>query len=94
MPFITILKDKSCDTFTRIGPFLVTSDEIPDPQNLKLWLKLNGKAIQNSTTAQMIFGVKHLVNCLSQFMSLLPGDVIELDVECLGEQGQKAVACA
>ena len=70
------VKGKSCDTFAPIGPFLATSEEIPDPQNLNLWLKLNGKTIQNSSTAQMIFGVKTLVSYLSQFMSLLPGDII------------------
>jgi 2-keto-4-pentenoate hydratase/2-oxohepta-3-ene-1,7-dioic acid hydratase in catechol pathway len=70
------VKGKSCDTFAPLGPYLATSDEIPDPQNLKLWLKLNGKTIQNSSTAQMIFGVKTLVSYLSQFMSLLPGDII------------------
>ncbi len=70
------VKGKSCDTFAPIGPFLATRDEIPDPQNLKLWLKLNGKTIQNSSTAQMIFGVQKLVSYLSQFMSLLPGDII------------------
>ena len=70
------VKGKSCDTFAPLGPFLATRDEIADPQNLKLWLKLNGKTIQNSSTAQMIFGVKTLVSYLSQFMSLLPGDII------------------
>jgi 2-keto-4-pentenoate hydratase/2-oxohepta-3-ene-1,7-dioic acid hydratase in catechol pathway len=70
------VKGKSCDTFAPIGPFLATRDEIADPQNLGLWLKLNGKTIQNSSTAQMIFGVKTLVSYLSQFMTLLPGDVI------------------
>ena len=70
------VKGKSCDTFAPIGPFLATADEIADPQNLNLWLKLNGKTIQNSSTAQMIFGMKKLVSYLSQFMSLLPGDVI------------------
>ena len=70
------VKGKSCDTFAPIGPFLATADEVADPQNLNLWLKLNGKTIQNSSTAQMIFGVKKLVSYLSQFMSLLPGDVI------------------
>jgi 2-keto-4-pentenoate hydratase/2-oxohepta-3-ene-1,7-dioic acid hydratase in catechol pathway len=70
------VKGKSCDTFAPIGPFLATSDEVADPQNLSLWLKLNGKTIQNSSTAQMIFGVKKLVSYLSQFMSLLPGDMI------------------
>jgi 2-keto-4-pentenoate hydratase/2-oxohepta-3-ene-1,7-dioic acid hydratase in catechol pathway len=70
------VKGKSCDTFAPLGPWLSTTDEIADPQNLSLWLKLNGKTIQNSSTAQMIFGVKTLVSYLSQFMSLLPGDVI------------------
>ena len=70
------VKGKSCDTFAPLGPFLATSDEIADPQNLSLWLKLNGKTIQNSSTAQMIFGVQKLVSYLSQFMSLLPGDII------------------
>ncbi len=58
------VKGKSCDTFAPIGPFLATSNEVPDPQNLSLWLKLNGKTIQNSSTAQMIFGVKKLVSYL------------------------------
>jgi 2,4-didehydro-3-deoxy-L-rhamnonate hydrolase len=70
------VKGKSCDTFAPLGPFLATSDEIADPQNLKLWLKLNGKMVQDSTTAQMIFSVRHLVSYLSHFMTLLPGDVI------------------
>ncbi len=70
------VKGKSCDTFAPIGPWLATRDEIPDPQNLKLWLKLNGRLIQNSSTAQMIFGVGRLVSYLSQFMSLLPGDIV------------------
>jgi 2-keto-4-pentenoate hydratase/2-oxohepta-3-ene-1,7-dioic acid hydratase in catechol pathway len=70
------VKGKSCDTFAPLGPWLSTTEEIADPQNLFLWLKLNGKTIQNSSTAQMIFGVKKLVSYLSHFMSLLPGDVI------------------
>ena len=70
------VKGKSCDTFAPLGPWLSTSDENADPQNLSLWLKLNGKTIQNSSTAQMIFGVKTLVSYLSHFMSLLPGDII------------------
>lgn len=70
------VKGKSCDTFAPIGPFLATRDEIADPQNLKLWLKVNGKTVQDSTTAQMIFNVKQLVSYISQFMTLLPGDVI------------------
>jgi len=70
------VKGKSCDTFAPIGPFLATQDEIPDPHHLKLWLTVNGKTFQNSTTAQMIFGVPQLVSYISQFMTLLPGDVI------------------
>ena len=70
------VKGKSCDTFAPLGPWLSTTEEIADPQNPFLWLKLNGKTIQNSSTAQMIFGVKKLVSYLSHFMSLLPGDVI------------------
>ncbi len=70
------VKGKSADTFAPLGPFLATADEIADPQALNLWLKLNGKTIQNSSTAQMIFGVKTLVSYISQFMTLLPGDVI------------------
>jgi 2-keto-4-pentenoate hydratase/2-oxohepta-3-ene-1,7-dioic acid hydratase in catechol pathway len=70
------VKGKSCDTFAPIGPFIATTDEIPDPQSLKLWLKLNGELIQNSSTQQMIFGVRTLVSYVSQFMTLLPGDVI------------------
>jgi 2,4-didehydro-3-deoxy-L-rhamnonate hydrolase len=70
------VKGKSCDTFAQLGPFIATRDEIADPQNLKLWLKLNGETIQDSSTAQMIFSVKTLVSYVSQFMTLLPGDVI------------------
>lgn len=70
------LKGKSADTFAPFGPFLVTSDEVENPDDLKLWLRRNGETIQNSTTAQMIFGVAHLVSYISQFMSLLPGDII------------------
>ncbi len=70
------VKGKSCDTFAPLGPFLATRDEIPDPHNLKMWLSVSGVMRQNSTTAQMIFGVPKLVSYISQFMSLLPGDVI------------------
>ncbi len=70
------VKGKSCDTFAPLGPFLATVDEIPDPQNLKCWLKVNGVMRQNSSTNQMIFGIRTLVSYLSQFMTLLPGDVI------------------
>ncbi|RUV23489.1 fumarylacetoacetate hydrolase family protein, partial [Mesorhizobium sp. M1A.F.Ca.IN.022.04.1.1] len=69
-------KGKSCDTFGPIGPWLVTTDEIADPQNLKMWLTVNGKAMQNGSTKTMVYGVKYLVSYLSQFMSLHPGDII------------------
>ena len=67
---------KSVDTYAVCGPWMVTKDEIADPQNLKCWLKVNGVTRQNSSTNQMIFGVRTLVSYLSQFMTLLPGDVI------------------
>ncbi len=70
------VKGKSADTFGPIGPYLVTKDEIEDPQNLKLWLEVDGKRYQNGTTATMAFGVAHLVHYLSGFMSLQPGDII------------------
>lgn len=70
------VKGKSCDTFAPIGPWLVTKDEIVDPQSLKLWLEVDGHRYQNGSTSTMVFGVKHLVSYLSQFMSLHPGDVI------------------
>jgi len=70
------IKGKSCDTFATLGPYLVTPDEIPDPQDLRLWLKVNGITRQDSSTAQMIFPVKTLISYISQFMTLLPGDVI------------------
>ena len=70
------VKGKSCDTFGPIGPYLVTKDEIADPQNLKLWLDLNGKRMQDGSTKTMVYGVNFLVSYLSQFMSLQPGDII------------------
>lgn len=70
------VKGKSCDTFAPMGPYLVTADEISDVNNLKLWLKVNGKTLQNGNTANMIFNVTFLVSYISQFMTLLPGDVI------------------
>ncbi|MCJ1901406.1 fumarylacetoacetate hydrolase family protein [Paracoccus versutus] len=69
-------KGKSCDTFGPIGPWLVTRDEVPDPQNLKMWLDVDGVRRQTGSTATMIFGVAHVVSYLSQFMTLHPGDVI------------------
>ena len=70
------VKGKSCDTFAPLGPFLATSDEIPDPGNLKMWLKVNGQTRQSSSTANLIFGVATVVSYLTEFMTLLPGDVI------------------
>ena len=69
-------KGKGCDTFGPIGPYLVTRDEIPDPQDLKLWLEVDGQRYQDSSTADMIFGVAEIVAYLSQFFTLHPGDVI------------------
>ncbi len=69
-------KGKGCDTFGPIGPWLVTPDEVPDPQNLAMWLDLNGKRVQNGSTKTMIFGVAHLVSYISEFMTLNPGDLI------------------
>jgi ureidoglycolate lyase len=69
-------KGKSPDTFGPIGPWLVTPDEVPDPQNLNMWLEVDGHRYQNGNTKTMIYGVAHVVAYLSQFMSLLPGDVI------------------
>ncbi len=70
------VKGKSCDTFAPIGPYVATTDEVPDPQALDLWLNVNGEMLQNSNTNDMAYGVQHLVHYLSQFMTLLPGDVI------------------
>jgi 2-keto-4-pentenoate hydratase/2-oxohepta-3-ene-1,7-dioic acid hydratase in catechol pathway len=69
-------KGKSYDTFGPIGPWLVTRDEVKDPQKLKLWLELNGKRVQDGTTQTMVFGVAHIVAYLSQFFTLMPGDII------------------
>ena len=70
------VKGKSCDTFAPLGPFLATKDEIADVNNLKLWLKLNGQVMQNGNTSNFIFKIPFLVAYLSQFMTLLPGDLI------------------
>jgi 2,4-didehydro-3-deoxy-L-rhamnonate hydrolase len=108
-------KGKGCDTFAPLGPVLVTKDEIEDVNNLNMWLNVNGKQFQKSNTNQLIFKIPAIVSYLSQFMTLLPGDVIstgtphgvglgfkppiylkegdvmELGVEGLGTQKQKAV---
>ncbi|MBM3176635.1 MAG: fumarylacetoacetate hydrolase family protein [Bacteroidetes bacterium] len=70
------VKGKSADSFAPLGPWMVTADEIKDPHNLRLWLKLNGKMLQDESTSDMIFKVPFLVSYISQFMTLLPGDVI------------------
>ena len=70
------VKGKSADTFGPIGPWLVTADEVPDPQDLALWLEVDGHRYQNGSTRTMIFGVRQLVSYVSRFMSLQPGDII------------------
>lgn len=69
-------KGKSCDNFGPIGPWLVTPDEVPDPQALPMWLKVNGEVMQNGSTATMVYGAAFLVSYLSQFFTLHPGDII------------------
>ncbi len=70
------VKGKSCDTFAPLGPYLVTKDEIKDPNNLDLWLTLNGEKMQESNTSDFVFNISEVISYLSQFMTLLPGDVI------------------
>ena len=70
------VKGKSADSFGPIGPWLVTADEVPDPQKLELWLEVDGHRYQNGSTATMVFGVAHLISYISRFMSLQPGDII------------------
>jgi 2-keto-4-pentenoate hydratase/2-oxohepta-3-ene-1,7-dioic acid hydratase in catechol pathway len=69
-------KGKGCDTFGPVGPYLVTKDEVPDPQNLALWTEVDGKRMQNGNTSTMVYGVKMLVSYVSQFITLHPGDII------------------
>ena len=69
-------KGKGCDTFAPVGPFIATKDEIKDPNNLNLWLKLNGEMMQDSSTSDFVFNVQQVVSYISQLMSLLPGDII------------------
>jgi len=82
-------KGKSCDGFGPIGPWLVTRDEVADPQNLGLWLSVNGARMQNGSTRTMVYGVAHLVSYLSQFMTLHPGDVISTGTPPGVGMGQK-----
>ena len=70
------VKGKSCDTFAPIGPFLATADEIADPENLKMWLTVNGETKQNGNSNKLIFGIAHLVSYLSEFITLEPGDIV------------------
>ena len=69
-------KGKSCDNYGQIGPWLVTRNEVPDPQELKMWLSVNGLTMQDGSARTMVYSVAHPVSYLSRFMSLLPGDVI------------------
>ncbi len=69
-------KGKGCDTFAPVGPFIATKDEITDPNNLELWLEVNGERLQHSSTSDFIFNVQEVVSYISQYMTLLPGDII------------------
>jgi 2,4-diketo-3-deoxy-L-fuconate hydrolase len=82
-------KGKSCPTFGPIGPWLVTADEVGDPQKLSMWLEVNGVRVQTGNTETMIFGVARLVSYLSQFMTLLPGDIISTGTPPGVGMGQK-----
>lgn len=83
------VKGKSCDTFAPLGPWLATQDEIADINNLRLWLTVNGKIMQDGTTANLIFSIPFIVSYLSQFMTLLPGDVISTGTPAGVGLGQK-----
>jgi 2-keto-4-pentenoate hydratase/2-oxohepta-3-ene-1,7-dioic acid hydratase in catechol pathway len=85
------VKGKSADTFGPTGPWLVTTDEVPDPQNLSMWLEVDGHRYQNGSTRTMVYGVRHLVSYISQFMSLQPGDVISTGTPPGVGLGQKPV---
>jgi len=82
-------KGKGCDTFAPLGPWLVTRDEVPDPQNLDMWLEVDGQRFQHGNTRTMVFGVAHLVSYISQFMSLQSGDVISTGTPPGVAMGQK-----
>ena len=83
------VKGKSCDTFGPIGPYMVTTDEVPDPQNLNMWLDVNGKRMQEGSTNTMVYGVNFTVSYISQFMSLQPGDIISTGTPPGVGMGQK-----
>ncbi|MES2102286.1 MAG: fumarylacetoacetate hydrolase family protein [Pseudomonadota bacterium] len=82
-------KGKGCDTFGPVGPWMVTADEVPDPQALAMWLEVNGKKVQNGSTKTMVFGVAHLVSYISRFMTLMPGDLISTGTPPGVGMGQK-----
>jgi 2,4-diketo-3-deoxy-L-fuconate hydrolase len=82
-------KGKGCDTFGPLGPWLVTADEVPDPQALKMWLDVDGQRFQNGSTATMVYGVKFLISYLSRFMSLQGGDIISTGTPPGVGMGQK-----
>jgi 2-keto-4-pentenoate hydratase/2-oxohepta-3-ene-1,7-dioic acid hydratase in catechol pathway len=82
-------KGKGCDTFGPVGPWMVTADEVPDPQALSMWLEVNGKRVQNGSTKTMVFGVAHLVSYISRFMTLYPGDLISTGTPPGVGMGQK-----
>jgi 2-keto-4-pentenoate hydratase/2-oxohepta-3-ene-1,7-dioic acid hydratase in catechol pathway len=85
------VKGKSCDTFAPLGPFIATPDEIGDPHDLALWLTVNGERKQNGTTRDLLFGIPMLVSYISQFMTLLPGDVISTGTPAGVAMGHKPV---
>jgi 2-keto-4-pentenoate hydratase/2-oxohepta-3-ene-1,7-dioic acid hydratase in catechol pathway len=85
-------KGKSCDSFGPIGPWLVTADEVPDPQDLAMFCDINGKRFQNGSTKTMVYGVRYLVSYLSQFMSLQPGDIISTGTPAGCRHGPEAAA--
>ncbi|SFX66613.1 2-keto-4-pentenoate hydratase/2-oxohepta-3-ene-1,7-dioic acid hydratase (catechol pathway) [Janthinobacterium lividum] len=85
-------KGKGCDTFGPIGPWMVTSDEVAAPQNLGLWLEVNGKRVQDGNTRTMVFGVANLVSYISRFMTLYPGDIISTGTPPGVGMGQKPSA--
>ncbi|AMO95514.1 fumarylacetoacetate (FAA) hydrolase family protein [Collimonas fungivorans] len=82
-------KGKGCDTFGPVGPWLVTADEVADPQNLSMWLEVNGKRFQNGSTRTMIFNVAFLIHYISQFATLYPGDIISTGTPPGVGMGQK-----
>lgn len=83
------VKGKSCDTFAPLGPYLATTDEIPDTNDMRLWLTVNGKMMQDGNTKNLVFKVPYLVSYVSQFMTLLPGDVISTGTPAGVGLGQK-----